>query len=325
MKNKRVKQRYAVLFIPEANRPVQKMHMTAPVFYTVLMIIILAILMINLWPYLFAWKTSYESKQLDRELARQKQAYETMKMNKDGTIEQLQSDLVLLSQQTREIRQQLAELKQVEKELRILSGISDPENSDSSMAERKDGAVNYSMGGETAPLAQEAVDQLVRETSIAIQSASAEIKHLSVKMNDVKQLLEERQERLMATPTIWPTAGKTINSGYGFRLDPFTRRASFHSGVDIDGRTGSPVYATAKGTVETVEFDSQKGNYIVIDHSYGIETVYMHLQKTFVAPGDHVEKGQKIGSIGSTGRSTGPHLHYEVHKNGQPVDPQKYF
>jgi murein DD-endopeptidase MepM/ murein hydrolase activator NlpD len=112
---------------------------------------------------------------------------------------------------------------------------------------------------------------------------------------------------------------------FGYRKDPFTEKASFHRGIDIAGKTGDPVYTTADGIVHTVGFDQFHGHNVVIEHSGGLRTWYMHLKKAAVQQGEAVKKGQTIGLLGSTGRSTGPHLHYEILKNGKSTNPKPYM
>jgi len=131
----------------------------------------------------------------------------------------------------------------------------------------------------------------------------------------------ERQEKLAgATPSIWPTNG-WLSGAFGGRQDPFTGAADFHQGLDISAEKGHPVYATANGTVQTASYQGDYGNLIVLEHDFGLSTRYGHLSKFRVQAGAHVKRGDVIGYVGSTGRSTGSHLHYEVLANGKLVNP----
>lgn len=131
----------------------------------------------------------------------------------------------------------------------------------------------------------------------------------------------ERQERLVAaTPSIWPTNG-WLSGVFGRRSDPFTGRPDFHQGLDISAEKGHPVYATADGTVESASYSGDYGNLVVLQHEFGLSTRYGHLSKFSVSPGSTVKRGDVIGYVGSTGRSTGAHLHYEVLANGKLVNP----
>ena len=123
-----------------------------------------------------------------------------------------------------------------------------------------------------------------------------------------------------ATPSIWPAHG-WLSSSVGRRTDPINGGADFHQGLDISADAGSPIYATADGTVTHSSREGAYGNLITIDHGYGLETRYGHLSKYDVKSGEKVKRGQVIGRVGSTGRATGPHLHYEVRVNGRLLNP----
>jgi murein DD-endopeptidase MepM/ murein hydrolase activator NlpD len=125
-------------------------------------------------------------------------------------------------------------------------------------------------------------------------------------------------------PTLWPVQG-TVTSSFGERLDPFRGEGAFHTGIDIATSLGDAVRATADGTVIKAEMSSGYGREIVIDHGYGIETLYAHLSGFAVTSGQDVRRGEIIGYVGSSGRSTGPHLHYEVRIHNIPVNPHKYL
>ncbi len=136
--------------------------------------------------------------------------------------------------------------------------------------------------------------------------------------------LEENSAKLLHTPSITPTKG-WLTSSFGYRSSPFTGGREFHRGVDIAGRAGTPVVATADGLVRFSGSRRALGKAVVLRHGYGVETKYGHLQEVLVKEGEKVKRGQKIGLMGSTGRSTGPHLHYQVEVNRKPVNPQNYI
>src|SRR5262249_14496665 len=131
----------------------------------------------------------------------------------------------------------------------------------------------------------------------------------------------ERQEQLAAaTPSIWPAHG-WLTGTFGGRSDPFTGEPAFHQGLDISTEKGQPVYATADGTVESASLTGDYGNLIVLQHDFGLTTRYGHLSAFNVKPGEWVNRGDVIGYVGSTGRSTGAHLHYEILANGKLINP----
>ena len=129
---------------------------------------------------------------------------------------------------------------------------------------------------------------------------------------------------LAHAPSIWPVHG-WVTSGFGFRTNPFTGLTQMHEGLDIANRIGTPVIAPSDGIVSDTGKDSAYGNFIVISHGFGINSRFLHLSKILVRPGQRVKRGDKVAEVGTTGKSTGPHLHYEVRVNGIPVNPLRYI
>jgi murein DD-endopeptidase MepM/ murein hydrolase activator NlpD len=125
-------------------------------------------------------------------------------------------------------------------------------------------------------------------------------------------------------PSLWPVDGH-ITASFGERLDPFSGEGEFHTGVDISASYGEPVHATADGVVTTADMHPGYGRLIVIDHGFGVTTWYGHLSTFNTQPGQQVHRGDVIGYVGVSGRSTGPHVHYEVRLNGAPINPWRYL
>lgn len=140
------------------------------------------------------------------------------------------------------------------------------------------------------------------------------------RLDTVRQSIERRNALANATPSMWPATG-WLSSGMGVRQDPVTGASDYHSGLDIAGEKGQPVYATASGKVTHVGYQGAYGNLIVIDHGFGLETRYGHLSNYTVKSGAQVKRGDVIGKVGATGRATGYHLHYEVLANGKLLNP----
>ncbi|MBK5271109.1 MAG: M23 family metallopeptidase, partial [Bacteroidia bacterium] len=134
---------------------------------------------------------------------------------------------------------------------------------------------------------------------------------------------------LSHTPAIQPVSNKDLNrvaSGFGYRIDPVYKTIKFHPGLDFAAPQGTPIYATADGRITTAgNTGDGYGNHVVINNSYGYETLFGHMVRVKVRVGQTVKRGEIIGWVGSTGKSTGPHCHYEVHKNGQKMDPVYFF
>ena len=143
---------------------------------------------------------------------------------------------------------------------------------------------------------------------------------LESRLQSVRTNVEKRNALANATPSIWPATG-WLTSRMGPRTDPVTGGADFHAGLDIAGDKGQPVYATAAGVVTQAGYSGGYGNLIVVDHGFGLETRYGHLSGFNVQKGAHVKRGEMIGRLGATGRTTGNHLHYEVMANGRLLNP----
>lgn len=147
--------------------------------------------------------------------------------------------------------------------------------------------------------------------------------------DEITKLIDKKEDLLAGTPAIQPVSNKDLSrvaSGFGYRIDPVYKTTKFHAGLDFAAPQGTPIYATADGIIKTAgNTGNGYGNHVVISHGYGYETLYGHMVRVKVRSGQRVKRGEVIGWVGSTGKSTGPHCHYEVHKNGQTVDPIYFF
>jgi murein DD-endopeptidase MepM/ murein hydrolase activator NlpD len=155
---------------------------------------------------------------------------------------------------------------------------------------------------------------------IHAERISKKAEEIDKNLNALVSFFEQRTNKLASTPTIWPVTG-WLTSAFGKRTDPFTRKIAFHNGIDIAASTGNPILATADGFVSHVKREKLGGNVVIISHGGGYTTVYCHLSKFKVNVGQQVKREDIIGLIGNTGKSLGPHLHYEVRVNGTPVNP----
>lgn len=162
-----------------------------------------------------------------------------------------------------------------------------------------------------------------------LQTTLADLDRLTDQRTDLMTVLESRlfdqKIRNMMVPTQQPVSTGILGSNFGWRIDPFTGRSALHTGLDFQADYGAPILAAAGGVVVTQEFHPAYGNMIEIDHGNDLITRYAHASKTFVKKGDLIKRGQKIAEVGTTGRSTGAHLHFEVLVQGIPQDPQKFL
>ena len=150
----------------------------------------------------------------------------------------------------------------------------------------------------------------------------------SQSFDEVVALCKEHDDMLKCIPAIQPVSNKDFKktaSGYGVRVDPIYKTTKFHEGMDFSANIGTPIYATGNGTVTKAGWQSGYGRVVVINHGYGYETLYAHMNKINVRVGQKVTRGEVIGEVGNTGKSTGPHLHYEVHVKGRVVNPVNYY
>jgi murein DD-endopeptidase MepM/ murein hydrolase activator NlpD len=155
------------------------------------------------------------------------------------------------------------------------------------------------------------------------------IKVQNTSYSEMDGLIRNKEKLLSHTPAIQPVSNKELTriaSGFGYRIDPIYKTTKMHAGIDFTAPQGTPIYATAEGTVRIAgNTGNGYGNHVVINHGYGYETLYGHMVRVKARSGQQVKRGEVIGWVGSTGKSTGPHCHYEVHKSGNKIDPVYFF
>jgi len=170
----------------------------------------------------------------------------------------------------------------------------------------------------SAPLSEAELQSAIAELTERIEFSTEHLSNIEAKLLQQSVLKN-------TLPNRSPVAAAFNSSSFGWRIDPFNGHKAFHEGLDFTAAAGTPIYAAAGGIVSTAEQTPDYGKIVKIDHGSGLETRYAHASKLYVRAGERVEKGQKIAEVGSTGRSTGPHLHYEIRLAGNPLDPRKYL
>ncbi len=173
---------------------------------------------------------------------------------------------------------------------------------------------------DSAATPEDAFDRSVQQYSFLKRNAAA----IAVSAGGLRLMPASAFADSMYTPSIWPVLGH-ITDGFGERLDPFSGEGAFHTGVDVGTDYGAPVHVTADGMVLEAGQHSGYGRVVIVDHGFGITTWYAHLSSYAVVPGTRVKRGEVIGYTGVSGRSTGPHVHYEVRMNNAPVNPWRYM
>jgi len=239
-----------------------------------------------------------------------------------------------------DLKRRMLSMKEVNQRLRIMLGIQDQRPAD--MMSGKGGNEVPMDGGqplqdvppvvqpagvqdpppsETAPSGEKSLAEKVRQDIAWLQ------RHSTVEEQILEELIEaakDKSARWAATPSIWPVRG-WVTSGFGARVSPFTGQLAMHDGLDIGAAPNTPIQSPANGYVTSAGFDAKMGNVVLIDHGYGIQTEYGHLAKILVRQGQKVKRGDVVALVGSTGHSTGPHLHYMVKFQGQTVNPHNYI
>jgi len=172
-------------------------------------------------------------------------------------------------------------------------------------------------------------EELGNELAKTLNNLSARVAYQFDSYTDIEKLIKNQGEKLASIPAIQPVSNRDLDrvaSGFGMRIDPVYGTPKWHKGLDFTAPQGTPIYATGNGTVTDASFaQGGFGNHVIINHGYGYETLYGHMVRMKVRAGQKVKRGELIGWVGSTGKSTGPHCHYEVHVNGVEVDPVYFF
>jgi len=329
MKFKWGKRSLTFMVIPDASRKVVRFRISTLLLY-ITPIAILSIICVTLFVHLENVKTALEKERLASELADKKQLYEQTLHHKDATIAQLQSEILDIAEQTEDVKLKVNELKRLEEEIRDVTA-SEKEEKDKGKGQVSIASVpeprmeTRGMGGRNEELSGQDTETLISMTKNELSKLDQEASELIASISISKDALIEHLRLMRITPSIWPTISYDTSSSYGYRRDPFTRKMAFHSGIDISGNTGDPIFVTAEGIVTSVGYDRSYGYNVIVKHASGLQTRYGHLKKYTVKVGQLLSQGEQLGLLGSTGRSTGPHLHYEVIKNGTIIDPMPYL
>ena len=296
--------RVTIVFLPDASNKVKQFRIPQ----SLLLVSLLIFLSVAL---LFAWGV-VEYRSIKGKVPKLAQ------LEKENTQQKMQ--LASLTERIDRINGRLIELNEFDRKLKIMVNMeTDEENSQL-----------LGIGGSDASLLdpeyslEKAHERLVTLMHQSLDNLDTAI---SVQINEKEELykfLENQKNMLACTPSIWPTRG-WLSSGFGKRISPFTNEEEFHKGLDISTRMNTPIVAPADGLVSATGKDYVMGNMLMINHGYGLKTRYGHMAKILVKKGEYVKRGQEIGLVGNTGRSTGPHLHYEVYLNSLPVNPRRYI
>ncbi len=247
-----------------------------------------------------------------------KKAFELSRLRQETQAQK--SQLHFFSSKIEDLEKQLSKLKDFDKKIRIIANLERGQETTSLMG----------MGG---PSPSDIRDKLksAKDDPGLVQQMKADVERLQseaitqeLSLTELEKNLQTKKEMMVHMPSLWPTMG-WVTSGFGFRTNPFSGLSQMHEGMDISNRVGTLVVAPSDGIVSDVGNDLVYGKILVISHGFGMTSRYCHLSKALVKAGQKVNRGDKIAEIGMTGRTTGPHLHYEVRLNGIPVNPMRYI
>jgi len=236
--------------------------------------------------------------------------------------ESLLDNYKLMDQKLQKIQQQMGELEKRDNEVyrSIFEASPIPDSSRAKeMQQLKELQVVQQMNN----------SELTNSIVVSLNKLSSRVAFQKKSYDEIGGFIKNKEQLLASTPAIQPVSNKDLNrlaSGFGYRIDPVYKTVKFHAGLDFAAPLGTPIYATADGVVRVAgNLGNGYGNHVVINHGYGYETLYGHMYRIAIKNGHRVKRGEVIGYVGSTGKSTGPHCHYEVHKNGRPLDPVYFF
>ena len=233
----------------------------------------------------------------------------------------LRDDYNDLTSRLRQLQQQMAELEKRDNEVyrSIFEANPLPDSARAKLTEKSK---------EIAKVNVMSDDQLSKDIAAQLNNISARIEYQRTSYLSIEKLIRNKDEKLASMPAIQPVSNKDLSriaSGFGVRIHPIYGIPKMHNGLDFTAPAGTPIYATGDGRVETAGMATGAGNHVIINHGYGYQTVYMHMVRIRARAGQQVKRGEVIGWVGNTGASTGPHCHYEVRINGDPVDPVYFF
>jgi len=246
-----------------------------------------------------------------------KKAFELGRLREETQTQKFQ--IHFFSARIEDLEKQLSKLKDFDKRIRIIANLERGQETSPFMG----------MGGPSPSDIREKL-RIEKDERGLIQQMRSDVERLQSEavtreesFSELEKLLLTKKDMLTHTPSIWPLMG-WVTSGFGFRTNPFTGLTQMHEGIDISNRIGSLVVAPSDGIVSDIGNDWVYGNILVISHGFGTNTRYGHLNKVLVKVGQQVKRGDKIAEVGMTGKTTGPHLHYEVRVNGIPANPMRY-
>lgn len=311
------KETYTVMILPNPASDIHRFCISKRTLKTILYTtsIFLVLLIVFLFNYISMAERIWELNALRKETTSQKLYIQSFMKTMD------------------DIKEQMTRIKELDAKLRVITNLSPPteETKPAGMGGREEVPMEEVQTEKISPEETPTLEnnntvneELIKGIDEDLKRFRGQAQQQELSLNELMEAIKERQTIWASTPSIWPVKG-WVTSGFGLRTSPFTEKLSMHTGIDIAARPGTPIAASAGGKVAYEGYDSGLGKVVKIDHGYGLQSVYGHLLKINVKIGQRVRRGSIIGYVGSTGLSTGPHLHYEVLQNETSVNPLRYI
>ncbi len=299
------KSHYTFIIIPQGEKAVRKFRVPAGVVKLISLFIVIGLVSVFF---------------LSREFIKHKETRE--KLSRLAIVNESQKDRIdLLAGKVEAFEKRMAELNDFDKKIRIMANLETDEGQDNLLGVGGSIPDDAMTKGRIMEMEQALINEIHKNVDQLLDEASLQEKSFQ----DLLEYLEKQKSILASTPSIWPVMG-WVTSEFGYRVSPFSEKREFHRGIDIATRLGKEVVAPADGVVaKASQKDTCLGNVVWIEHTKEISTCYGHLLKLSVKTGQKVKRGDIIGYVGNSGRSTGPHLHYSVMEKGVYVNPRRYL
>ncbi len=227
--------------------------------------------------------------------------------------------LQILEKTVGKFKKELTDLTKSNRKFRIMVGLPEGKG-----LQQVSGIGGEGEGATFQEFIQQCEDALLKKLYADLEQIKLDISQEQNNLQEITETVKDKTSLLTSTPSIRPTSG-WMTSGFGYRRSPFTGRREMHKGLDIASRFGTPIVAPADGIVTYAGRKGSLGKVVVLEHGYGYSTRFGHISKLLVRVGEHIKRGQIVAKVGTTGRSTAPHLHYEVRLNGVAVNPYNYI
>ena len=295
---------YTLLILPKKDKAAKKISMSGTLVWGVSIFVMVLVLFMSYLSYDYI-----HIRREQAELNRLKQQTAEQRRQIDGLVSKVDQFAVKMD-----------ELRQVDQKIRIMAKLVVGKNKDQLLGIGGPVSEENRLRSKVVADDQAMISEIGRRVELLMDDAALRERSFT----DLLVFLQRKKSLLAATPSVWPVLG-WVTSEFGKRLSPFGSEPEFHKGIDIATRAGTPVHAPADGIVAEVAYRHDLGQMVRIDHGHGISTLFGHLSRAIVRNGTTVRKGDRIGLVGNTGRSTGSHLHYTVNMNGVAVNPRKYL